>query len=184
MNRTGLYKHIYLSVYLYICFINFFFLNNSEKHKRDFSFVLDNHPSDSRKISKCCFSTRGFFVCFNFKMFFVCFLFCLVQTKIINTKTVFIIFGSNRHWVWRVRWGKSRFLDSTHKVRNSVNTPVSRRGKGVSSLVLCSVLVWHWRIVSFVELFPLIVQELCESRGTRPGLSVLTSLLVSVDVKL
>ena len=29
-----------------------------------------------------------------------------------------------------------------------------------------------------------IVQELCETRGGRPGLSVLTSLLVSVDVKL
>ena len=29
-----------------------------------------------------------------------------------------------------------------------------------------------------------IVQELCESRGGRPKLSVLTSLLVSVDVKL
>ena len=29
-----------------------------------------------------------------------------------------------------------------------------------------------------------IVQELCESRGGRPGMSVLTSLLVSVDVKL
>ena len=28
-----------------------------------------------------------------------------------------------------------------------------------------------------------IVQEPCESRGGRPGLSVLTSLLVSVDVK-
>ena len=29
-----------------------------------------------------------------------------------------------------------------------------------------------------------IVQELCESRGGRPGLSVLTSHLASVDVKL
>ena len=29
-----------------------------------------------------------------------------------------------------------------------------------------------------------IVQELCESRGGRPGLSALTSLLVSVDVKI
>ena len=29
-----------------------------------------------------------------------------------------------------------------------------------------------------------IVQELCESRGDRPGLSVLTSLLVSAAVKL
>ena len=28
-----------------------------------------------------------------------------------------------------------------------------------------------------------IVQELCESRGGRPELSVLTNLLVSVDVK-
>ena len=31
---------------------------------------------------------------------------------------------------------------------------------------------------------PSIVQELCESRGGRPGLSVLTSLLVSVDVRI
>ena len=31
--------------------------------------------------------------------------------------------------------------------------------------------------------YVLIVQELCESRGGRPGLSVLTSLLVTVDVK-
>ena len=29
-----------------------------------------------------------------------------------------------------------------------------------------------------------IVQELCESRGGRPVLSVLTSLVVSVDVKI
>ena len=29
-----------------------------------------------------------------------------------------------------------------------------------------------------------IVQELCESRDERPGLSVLTNLLVSVDVKI
>ena len=35
----------------------------------------------------------------------------------------------------------------------------------------------------FVRL-ELIVQELCESRGGRPGLPVLTSLLVSVDVKI
>ena len=30
----------------------------------------------------------------------------------------------------------------------------------------------------------LVVQELCESRGGRPELSVLTSLLASVDVKI
>ena len=37
------------------------------------------------------------------------------------------------------------------------------------------------KILSHTDYF--IVQELCESRGGRPGLSVLTSLLVSVDVK-
>ena len=31
---------------------------------------------------------------------------------------------------------------------------------------------------------PVIVQELCESQGGHPGLSVITSLLVSVDVKI
>ena len=37
----------------------------------------------------------------------------------------------------------------------------------------------------FVEVSPhSIVQELCESRGGRPELSVLTSLLASVDVKI
>ena len=35
-------------------------------------------------------------------------------------------------------------------------------------------------VLSFVAV---IVQELCESRGGRPGLSVLMSLLVSMDVK-
>ena len=35
---------------------------------------------------------------------------------------------------------------------------------------------------SFFEAI-IIVQELCESRGGHPGLSVLTSLLVSVDIK-
>ena len=36
----------------------------------------------------------------------------------------------------------------------------------------------------YVLIHHFIVQELCESRGGRPGLSVLTSLLVSVDVKI
>ena len=36
----------------------------------------------------------------------------------------------------------------------------------------------------FFSFFSSIVQELCESRGGRPELAVLTSLLVSVDVKL
>ena len=46
--------------------------------------------------------------------------------------------------------------------------------------------VASWPVLSSVEVCHRtdIVQELCESRGGRPGLSVLTSLLVSVDVKL
>ena len=39
-------------------------------------------------------------------------------------------------------------------------------------------------VVLFCFVFLVIVQELCESRSGRPGLSVLTSLLVSADVKL
>ena len=38
--------------------------------------------------------------------------------------------------------------------------------------------------VQSLLLLEYIVQELCESRGGRPGLSVLMSLLVSVDVKI
>ena len=40
------------------------------------------------------------------------------------------------------------------------------------------VLVWHQLLIMAIR-----VQELCESRGGRPGLSVLMSLTVSVDVK-
>ena len=39
-------------------------------------------------------------------------------------------------------------------------------------------------IYIYILIATLSVQELCESRGGRPGLSVLTSFLVSVDVKL
>ena len=42
----------------------------------------------------------------------------------------------------------------------------------------------HGQIGRAGHILIFIVQELCESRGGRPGLSVLTSLLVSVDVKI
>ena len=48
-----------------------------------------------------------------------------------------------------------------------------------SLVCLITDLYVHGLIVSAV-----IVHELCESRGGRPGVSVLTSLLVSVDVKI
>ena len=43
---------------------------------------------------------------------------------------------------------------------------------------------WLLKVEPKRESVSSIVQELCESRGGRPGLSVLTSLTVSVDVKL
>ena len=39
-------------------------------------------------------------------------------------------------------------------------------------------------ILEHEQSFFFIVQELCESRGGRPGLTILTSLLVSMDVKI
>ena len=47
-------------------------------------------------------------------------------------------------------------------------------------VAVCVVYIYIYMCVCVCA----IVQELCESRGGRPGLSVLTSLLVSVDVKL
>ena len=45
--------------------------------------------------------------------------------------------------------------------------------------------VWRWGEKEIIYLsLHCHHQELCENRGGRPGLSVLTSLLVSVDVKI
>ena len=41
-----------------------------------------------------------------------------------------------------------------------------------------SIYTWGTSVCSFIG------QELCESRGGRPGLSVLTSLMASVHVKI
>ena len=49
---------------------------------------------------------------------------------------------------------------------------------------MSSSAVWCLLLGPLEEDPQLIVQELCESRGGRPGLTVLTSLLVSVGVKL
>ena len=55
--------------------------------------------------------------------------------------------------------------------KNSVDTGQKKKRKKVIILQVTYLLAY-------------IVQELYESRGGRPGLSVLTSLLVSVDVKI
>ena len=45
------------------------------------------------------------------------------------------------------------------------------------------ISISFYKVVTTVAVVVPIVQELCESRGGRPELSVLTNLLVSVDVK-
>ena len=57
------------------------------------------------------------------------------------------------------------------------DTPISGRVSFHTSFSLRVCKAWS-------HFFLFIVQELCESRGGRPGLSVLTSLLVFVDVKI
>ena len=49
---------------------------------------------------------------------------------------------------------------------------------------MVSVDVKHHVYLLICDFAFFIVQELCESRGGRPGLSVLTSFLVSVEVKI
>ena len=49
---------------------------------------------------------------------------------------------------------------------------------------VCVCFFFFFSFLFFLfSFFFFLVQELCESRGGRPGLSVLTSLTVSVDVK-
>ena len=56
---------------------------------------------------------------------------------------------------------------------------------GFVCLVVLFLLLLFFVVVDVVGVFLLLflLLELCESRGGRPGLSVITSLLVSVDVK-
>ena len=55
-------------------------------------------------------------------------------------------------------------------------------------ITLYFILKLHLLLISVIKTkeysLLIIVQEMCESRGVRPGVSVLTSLLVSVDIKL
>ena len=69
-------------------------------------------------------------------------------------------------------------------IRHSVNDVVyNHKPECTAAVVQWYSGLYSLFIVTNVFLMR-IVQELCESRGGRPGLSVLTSLLVSVDVKI
>ena len=60
---------------------------------------------------------------------------------------------------------------------------VSHRGAGLGDCVPYLPTLTMVETGESENSFLCVVQELCESRGGRPELSVLTSLLVSVDVK-
>ena len=67
------------------------------------------------------------------------------------------------------------------KKKKKTRTKTFKIRKGAHSLIIRDTgCKWHANIIYII----FIVQELYESRGGRPGLSVLTSLLVSVDVKI
>ena len=77
-----------------------------------------------------------------------------------------------------------RVADSLH-LRDSPSNQAMLCCVVLYCVVLCYGTVQHSQVVEAIRpTGHFIVQELCESRGGRPGLSVLTSLLVSVDVKL
>ena len=64
-----------------------------------------------------------------------------------------------------------------------INLVVFGWGEGPGILLCTTVKLFSIKWSAY-KMHGNIVQELCEGRGGRPGLSVLTSLLVSVDVKL
>ena len=80
-----------------------------------------------------------------------------------------------------------------HTKENIVSDIDTKHGMGYRLLRKCILLTKiqytpireHVRqiINNYVHIIVIIVQELCENRGGRPELVVLTSLLVSVDVK-
>ena len=100
-------------------------------------------------------------------------------------------------WEHRVIWAVEFCLIWEHRVIWAVEFCLIWEHPVIWAVEFC--LIWEHPVIWAVEFclkerprpdkngikttFTLIVQELCESRGGRPGLSVLTSLTVSVDVK-
>ena len=91
-----------------------------------------------------------------------------------------IFFGRNSG-----EWTISRKNDKTEKSKRTRqknnNKRVDKKGNQITALKLQTGLEIKASLRGTIKN---IVQELCESRGGRPGLSVLTSLLASVDVDL
>ena len=95
---------------------------------------------------------------------------------------------------------KISLLACTWTINILILIPILNNNINVTECIVCvsghdpltfpflSFLFFDWVGVLYPQLSKLlklfIVQELCESRGGRPELSVLTSLLASVDVKI
>ena len=96
-----------------------------------------------------------------------------------------------RPGLWSFRgvphWGVRRVASSGSRLTKTLS--IVRRDC-LANLFYCRSDACKWRQLiggttkQQVQFVMITVQELCESRGGRPGLSVLTSLLVSVDVKI
>ena len=122
---------------------------------------------------------------------------CHLAGKLINKCKVhrnhqtFVLAGATR--VFELPELQTREFISARKTsyghNNKDRSPLTGWKKQVPSfLIRLRQLTWHaskYKVHKFHQSYILnpIVQELCESRGGRPELSVLTSLLVSVDVK-
>ena len=78
--------------------------------------------------------------------------------------------------------GTAKKKEKKEKEKKRITEPCFGIGHNLSLICqLTSEDIKHQFII--ISLMKFIVQELCESRGGRPELSVLTILLVSVDVK-
>ena len=83
--------------------------------------------------------------------------------------------------LWHGGWGRGRLYTYRYTVTDYLSVHHTEFSRPSVSALNVSIM---WLFSSTLLCEPVIVQELCESRGGRPGLSVLTSLLVSVDVKI
>ena len=147
-------------------------------------------PSPLPVLSGVCFYNQSYFdsyfmnnLCFapisyNQRVFSICLSVCLCQRRdwycARPAESIEMKHGVKILWDTSVPYTYSMvaFADCHNSAKNYWSEQVAPRSK--------RRVILYKRICGAIYY---IVQELCESRGGRPRLSVLTSLLVSVDVK-
>ena len=96
--------------------------------------------------------------------------------------------GSNKSHIYAYN---TRYINSTRGTSSNVPNPAATRSQTLPTGFITEYKQRMYLWLSLCTLYKFasmrderhIVQELCESLGGRPGLSVLTILLVSVDIK-